>query len=585
VLTDDMRSKLLPRNVAALRRFQDPAAAPREVTGNPVMTRLESGIGNCFPGLECDLRNLERRFFPFLEIEINFSAAQGIMQVGAVDLPGVEDAAGNDGLSPTDAASYRTIAQDLRNGAGWVVSNIAGNFGPFKQQSFNPDDLTETSFGDQRLPPEPWAAVRTLVEGTPVTLTLVRRPASGTITLTANRARYLDDTGALARMFQPGELTQSLCSPWTHDFRDCACFYWASNHPDIALPPLPAPPPAAGDPRWELATAWERADRSLGAPPVATETGSQSVPEVAHHAINRDWQLLNFVLERRERISDYAPSQFIAAPLSNQAALLAQLRYAAGVEIAAMQEYLAAAWSLRPAAAQSEPLLGDLTAAFHEMRRIAIGEMRHVRAVNDVLAGLSAPGGFTPALAVAAQVPGTTIGSTRPVQLRAATKEAIDDFIGLEAPSQSVDGLYASILVTLMQGPETTEQRQRVETIRTVMAEGQDHWETFLAIKEWLGRHAESDYLRAPNLGKPPQNNAAHQELQRRYVGLLERLYSGYLHLQDIRQGGADIAAARGSMLGTGGLEGALDAVAAELFLVIFDPIGDPRFAAIRPPP
>jgi len=39
-MTGDVRSKLLPRNVAALRRFQDPAAAPREVTGNPVMTRL-----------------------------------------------------------------------------------------------------------------------------------------------------------------------------------------------------------------------------------------------------------------------------------------------------------------------------------------------------------------------------------------------------------------------------------------------------------------------------------------------------------------------------------------------------------------
>jgi hypothetical protein len=117
-MTDDTRSKLLPRNVAALRRFQDPAAAPREVTGNPVMTRLESGIGNCFPGLECDLRNLERRFFPFLEIEINFSVAQGIMQVTAVDLPGVEAAAGNGGLPAADAANYRTIAQDLRNGAG-----------------------------------------------------------------------------------------------------------------------------------------------------------------------------------------------------------------------------------------------------------------------------------------------------------------------------------------------------------------------------------------------------------------------------------------------------------------------------------
>jgi hypothetical protein len=188
-MTGDVRSKLLPRNVAALRRFQDPAAAPREVTGNPVMTRLESGIGNCFPGLECDLRNLERRFFPFLEIEIDFSVAQGVMQVSAVDLPGVEDAASKGDLSAADAASYRTISRDLRNGANWVVGNIAGDFGPFKQQSFNPDALTGLSFGDHRLPPEPWAAVRTLVEGKPVTLALVRNPAPGTIMLTGARAR------------------------------------------------------------------------------------------------------------------------------------------------------------------------------------------------------------------------------------------------------------------------------------------------------------------------------------------------------------------------------------------------------------
>ena len=128
-MTDDTRSKLLPRNVAALRRFQDPAAAPREVTGNPVMTRLESGIGNCFPGLECDLRNLERRFFPSLEIEINFSVAQGIMQVAAVDLPGVEAAAGNGGLPAADAANLRTTGLSHRICAtepgGWSATSPA----------------------------------------------------------------------------------------------------------------------------------------------------------------------------------------------------------------------------------------------------------------------------------------------------------------------------------------------------------------------------------------------------------------------------------------------------------------------------
>src|SRR5271156_954140 len=117
--------KLIARNVAAVRRFADPLNLISVTAGNPVSTRLESGIGNCFPGLECDLRNLERRFFPFLEIEIDFSVAQGVMQVNAVDLPGVEDAASKGNLSAADAASYRTISQDLRNGANWVVGNIA----------------------------------------------------------------------------------------------------------------------------------------------------------------------------------------------------------------------------------------------------------------------------------------------------------------------------------------------------------------------------------------------------------------------------------------------------------------------------
>jgi len=30
-----------------------------------------------------------------------------------------------------------------------------------------------------------------------------------------------------------GELTQSLCSPWQHDYRDCYCVYWAASRPDI----------------------------------------------------------------------------------------------------------------------------------------------------------------------------------------------------------------------------------------------------------------------------------------------------------------------------------------------------------------
>lgn len=32
---------------------------------------------------------------------------------------------------------------------------------------------------------------------------------------------------------KPGSLTQSLCSPWQNDYRECQCFYWAASRPDF----------------------------------------------------------------------------------------------------------------------------------------------------------------------------------------------------------------------------------------------------------------------------------------------------------------------------------------------------------------
>jgi len=245
-----------------------------------------------------------------------------------------------------------------------------------------------------------------------------------------------------------------------------------------------------------------------------------------------------------------------------------------------MQEYLGAAWSLqRPANAQPATLQDDLRAAFAEMLRVAIGEMRHLRAVNDVLRRVVGPMPFDPALAVASQIPVGPPGQFRLMQARAATVAVLDEFIAVEAPSQSVDGVYARILATLEGGAGNDEQQQ---TIRTVMAEGEDHWQTFLFVKEWLGRHAESAYLRSTTLAAPPTSNAAHNTLQQRYRTLLTNLFDAYR--LGIPAGASAINDARGSMLGATGIEGALSAVADQGFLIVFDPINDPRFAAINPP-
>ena len=89
--------KLVPRNAPAFRKSGELNPQPRLVAGNPISTRLESGIGNCFPGLECDLRNLERRFFPFLEmdmpnltidlVKVDMVGAHAAWQAGAISKP------------------------------------------------------------------------------------------------------------------------------------------------------------------------------------------------------------------------------------------------------------------------------------------------------------------------------------------------------------------------------------------------------------------------------------------------------------------------------------------------------------------
>lgn len=65
--------KLFPRNVTA--------RADHAVRGNPVTTRPESGVENSFPGLEFDVRNLDKAFFPGLIFEFHSSDAVPLREV------------------------------------------------------------------------------------------------------------------------------------------------------------------------------------------------------------------------------------------------------------------------------------------------------------------------------------------------------------------------------------------------------------------------------------------------------------------------------------------------------------------------
>ena len=79
-----------------------------------------------------------------------------------------------------------------------------------------------------------WRFVRSLEpNAVEVELTARSMPDNETlpppVVLRGWRRRYADSiSGVISAVYRPGELTQSLCSPWQHDFRDCGCFYWAS---------------------------------------------------------------------------------------------------------------------------------------------------------------------------------------------------------------------------------------------------------------------------------------------------------------------------------------------------------------------
>jgi hypothetical protein len=113
-----------------------------------------------------------------------------------------------------------------------------------------------------------------------------------------------------------------------------------------------------------------------------------------------------------------------------------------------------------------------------------------------------------------------------------------------------------------------------------VVTEGEDHEKAFMAIREWLLPHAPQQYLRSVTLARPPANHPAHVALQARYREILENLHAGYS--RTTVEGAPFVNAARDAMLAA--LVAACEVVAQAGFLVVFDPIADPRFSPIPPP-
>jgi Ferritin-like len=529
-------NRIFPRNLTA--------RAAMQIAGNPVTTRLESGVSNCFPGLEFDHRNLDRRFFPGLVFEFVSTNQERLgarlieVQSNDPDLltPGPE-------VAPADRPDEnirQALASLLAGNTGRRIGDGTWFLNAITQRG-NTIRLDGTNAGDRLDGITVWRLVRSLERG-PVSIELVRRDRgvaqAGPVTLNGWRRVFTQaNTGAINTVYSAGELTQSLCSPWMHDFRDCACFYWASNHPDIVLAEdrpgdtlpdgSPADPVIAGTP-----VDWLRSDRSPDRTAAALGTEQQNrAAQMDHYQINQSWQDLSIVLLGQETSRVFQPRDIeTATPFAGPDELAQNLKSLAGLEHAVMLEYLYARYSvLNPADATPQPLRDDVTFIRHEMLLIAVSEMRHLRWVNQLLWELEhnnlIPAKIGPVLDVAQKVPGKS--GDRDRALRPLTAETLDDFIAVEQPSGTLDGQYARVLTTLRD--KRTYPEALSELAASIIGDGTQHFSRFRQIRVVLQPYfARNSTAYLVNLTPASKTDSTSKSALDEYAKILAELRAAY---------------------------------------------------------
>lgn len=207
-----MASEITPRNRVAQLLYR--------ATGNPPNTLPTSAISNSFPGLEYDFRAFWRR---------------SLVGIVLLESDNFIIEADND---HQDLLHRRLLKIDGRD----VVTTVSGPQmpgGPVRKLSSgdNPDAVAWME----------WSNLLTHVmrqQGSKVKCVFTQDEVDSTKPLAAdfmpNKVREMQvrqmlqpNTAAPGDgVLEPGELTQGLCSPWQHDYRECACYYWPASRPD-----------------------------------------------------------------------------------------------------------------------------------------------------------------------------------------------------------------------------------------------------------------------------------------------------------------------------------------------------------------
>lgn len=492
--------KIFPRNLTA--------RADYAVRGNPSGSRPESGVDNCFPGLEFDQRNLERAFFPGLVVDFHHDSGSRVLAVtgGVAEAQGLTD---DDLVVTTDEGEERLYL--------WAVCG--------RTTVDQREEDAPVFHADERDGLEMWRCVHDLLPGR-VAVVLGRlegRRSSGArwlprpglngwrmanrntvlrddggvveaAILVADRARYLDPDGVIdPDVYRPGDLTRTLCAPWQYDFRECGCYYWAASKPDIST---------SSDGRFRNLN-FQRRDRTSVPPPadVATIDG-RDLLELDHPELIANWNVLPVVLNGREDDSVPPPALPDLTPMTREE-VTRELERLATVEHALCLEYLYAHYSLRapavldPGTDERSPVR-QVFAAASEVFSVAVDEMRHLRWVNEILGVLDRPVRLDP------PGPDTVIQpqTGRRFELKPLTTEQLDWFIAVEQPSKElnpggIDGMYVRLHHSILaQSGLFPEADRLAHLIKLIIDEGDDHFYRFTSVKDHLAGLTPEIYLR-----------------------------------------------------------------------------------------
>lgn len=271
-----MNGRIKAKNLTAQLQYR--------AEGNPPSTHPNSAISNAFPGLEMDFRNVWRRIVEGIQLHEATNFVMAVDEKADPQLRVLET--GWRLVSIADSELMGDVTGPLIAGGPNVI-------------------LPDTTFGDTKMPLEWSNALAEVLHNHAGKMVRCRfqsvTDVSKTLELDLRVRHFFEHTVSQGESVKqaviskelapPGELTQSLCSPWQSDYRECACFYWAATRPDYVNV-------EAGPNGTSVGQNWMQKERDPNGPKVYLPDDWMDPGLVDYRDLYRDWEKsLRFVVE------------------------------------------------------------------------------------------------------------------------------------------------------------------------------------------------------------------------------------------------------------------------------------------------